>query len=456
MVRRREISLDRFLLAVVLLAYLAGQLLIGTYLPADGKLHFDTPADIDFLYYAGILNQMKVDFPPQNPAYGGVPLSQSFVQYYPTMLVSLFTNPYLAMRVANLLMLALLALVLKRYFSPGWGLGLVIIGAGSVGFGLINSLGIDLVARGFNHFPFFIAAIVALFERKRVWLRWGSLFLLGWFHSYLALLTLLYLGAVVIIERFGRRAIIDGAICALGLASASIIITGAADKAFYFPLVEGFGFSLQDLWMHAVPAVVLCALSGNGRLLSLCGIALVFGALFHYNPFFPIFMLYFAAALAAIETFQRGGYRRATATGAAILLLIGFLINGYGKYNPCQGHYLPHLDQAYAKAGEWLAANTPSRAVILVAPLLSDWSCRLMETRAVYLGFPPHVAHLGIDWRERAQKTANYFSYPAVYIVETGYVVYGPNERKVFPSFGLKGDPVYRDEQVTIWKNPVR
>ncbi len=456
MVRIREISLDRLILVVVLLIYLAGQLLIGTYLPADGRLHFDTPADVDFLYYAGILNQMKVDFPPQNPAYGGVPLSQSFAQYYPTMLISLFTNPYLAMRIANLLMLALLALVLKRYFSPGWGIGLAIIGAGSVGFGLINSLGVDLVARGFNHFPFFIAVVVALFERKRVWLRWGALFLLGWLHSYLALLILPYLGAVVIIERFRRPAIIDGAICALGLASAAIITTGVADRSFYFPLVEGFGFSVKDIWMHAAAAVILCALSRSGRLLTLCGIALVFGALFHYNPFFPIFMLYFAAALAAIEVFRCGGYRRATAIGAAFLLLIGFLINSYGKYDPRQGYYLPHLDQAYAKAGQWLAANTPPRTVILAAPLLSDWNCRLMENRAVYLGFPLHVAHLGIDWRERAQKTVNYFSYPAVYIVETGYVVYGPNERKAFPSFGLKGDPLYRDEQVTIWKNPGR
>jgi hypothetical protein len=63
---------DLVLFLMVLALFMAGQFLIGSYLPEDGSFHYDAPADVDFLYYAGIINQMKHGFPPQNPAYGGV------------------------------------------------------------------------------------------------------------------------------------------------------------------------------------------------------------------------------------------------------------------------------------------------------------------------------------------------------------------------------------------------
>ena len=192
-----HIIIDSLFFALVVAVYIIGQILIGAYLPADDSYYYDAPADVDFLYYAGIVNQMKYSFPPQNPAYGGVPLSQSFVQYYPVVALSLVMSPYVAMRILNLVYLILLALVLRRYFPRGWGIGLAIITAGSIGFGLINSLGIDLIARGFNHFPFFIAFFVAVFEKRHAWLRYGCLFLLGWLHSFMALLALLFLAGEI-------------------------------------------------------------------------------------------------------------------------------------------------------------------------------------------------------------------------------------------------------------------
>ncbi len=72
---------------------------------AQGDLGEDAPADVDFLYYAGILQQMSHSFPPQNPAYGGESLSQSFIQYYPTVFAAMVMNPYLAMRLMNLVFL---------------------------------------------------------------------------------------------------------------------------------------------------------------------------------------------------------------------------------------------------------------------------------------------------------------------------------------------------------------
>lgn len=449
--RKSYIFIDLIFLILVLAVYITGQALIGAYLPADGEFHYNTPADVDFLYYAGIINQMKYSFPPQNPACGGVPLSQSFIQYYPVVALSLVMSPYVAMRILNLIYLILLALVLRRYFPRGWGVGLAIITAGSVGFGLINSLGVDLIARGFNHFPFFIAFFVAVCERKIHWLRYSCLFLLGWLHSFSALLALLYFAGIAVADRPDRDRVIDTVICFLGLASAASITLGVADKPFYFPFVEGFRVDLTDLWMHAVLPLVLVIFARDRRTYILFSVAFIFGLLFHYNPFFPVFMLYIAGGWAAMEIYARGSETTAAAYAVAGTLFIGFIVAAIGKYNPNNGNFVPHLDREYAGAAQWLKQNTPPESVLLTTILEPDWDCRLMETRAVYLGFIPHVAHLGIDWRNRAEKILTFFRKPPVYMSETDYVVYGPAERKVFPNFRLDWSPVYSDENVTIW-----
>lgn len=451
---KREPSsrIDIFLFILVLAVYLTGQALIGTYHPQRGTFHFDAPADVDFLYYAGIIAQMKHSFPPQNPAYGGVPLSQSFLQYYPTVLVSLAVNPYTAMRILNVVYLLLLAALLRRYFPRGWGVGLAILAAGSVGFGLINSLGIDLVARGFNHFPFFIAFTVGLFETEKKWLRYICLCLLGWLHSFSALLALLYFAVTVVTQRLSRSSIIDAVLCLAGLASAAAITMGVADKPAYFPFTEGFGADLTDLWMHAVPALILSILAGKVRIYILFLVAFLFGLFFHYNPFFPVFILYYAAGWAGLEVCRARTRYRLVPPAVAGLLLAGFLYAAYEKYDPRQGNSVPHLDYSYAGAARWLADQTPSEAVVVTVPPGPDWNCRLMEVRALYLGFIPHVAHLGIDWRERAEKIISFFRKPSVYMAETTYVVYGPNERKLFPDFRLDTAPTYMDREVRIWK----
>ena len=450
--QKRNWGVDSAFALAVLIIYLGGQVLIGTYLPTDRSLHFDAPADGDFLYYAGIINQMKHSFPPQNPGYGGITLSQSFVQYYPTVLASFVMNPYLAMRVVNIMLLLALAYVLRRYFPKGWGIGLALVTASSIGFGLINSLAVDLVARGFNHFPFFIALTVALFEQKNRWLKYVCLFLLGWLHSFSALIVFVYFVAVFLFHRFKKPELADSLICLAGLLTAAGITAGVADKPPYFPFVEGFGISLRHVWMHAVPAALLVASAGNARITILAGVAFVYALLFHYNPFFPVFMLYFAGGWGGMELVRNRRMSLGAPVVLAAILFIGFLYSSQTKYDPRNGQFAPHFDQDYAQAGEWLEKNTAADAVLLTAPLESDWNCRLMETRAVYLGFPPHIAHLGIDWRQRAQKILNYYRKPSVYMAETDYVVYGPNERNLFPDFSLDERPVYRDGLVAIWK----
>jgi len=450
---RRDVkfSPDRTFFILAVLLYAAGQLFIGSINPEEGTFDFTAPADIDFLYYAGIIDQMQHSLPPQNPAYGGEPLSQSFVQYYPAVLLSFIVNPYVAMRILNFAYLFLLTAVLRRYFRRGWGAGCVVIAAGSVGFGLINSLGVDLIGRGFNHFPFFIAFAVALFERDNRRLRYVCLFLLGWLHSYSALLALLFFVGDAAAARFSREKIIDAGLCLLGLASAGIMALGVADKPFYFPFVEGFRIEISHLWMHAVPALILAVLARNIRVVILAGFAFLFGLFFHYNPFFPVFMLYFAAGWAVMEIILFRESLKVISYAAAVILLAGFVIGTVEKYNPYEGRFVPISDTAYAGARRWIDENTPADAVLLAVPVQPGYVSRLMEARAVYLGYPPHVAHLGIDWRLRGQNIVTYFRNPPVYMAETDFVVYGPAERKLFPGFRLEKAPVYRDEHVMIW-----
>lgn len=437
---------------VVLVLYLVGQVLIGSYLPDDGTWHFDAPADHDFMYYAAIIDQMKHAFPPQNPGYGGVPLSQSFLQYYPTVAVALIFNTYLAMRIINILYLLLFTLVLRRYFPRGWGVGLSMLAAGSVGFGLLNPLGIDLIARGFNHFPFLIALLAALFETEKKWIGYLCLFLLGWLHSFMAFLVFLYLVVILVAQRFDRSALYRAASCFAGLIAAASITLGIADKPFYFPLIEAFRFDLTNLWMHALPALILVVGANRPRIYFMFLVAFIFGMFFHYNPFFPVFILNFTAAWAAMDIIRSRPALGLLPLTMAVLMLAGFIIYGYNKYDSRKGRYVPLIDRHYAAASEWLEKNTPHDAVLLTAPCQPEGTCRLMETRALYLGFFPHVAHLGFDWFKRGEKIIYYFRNPSVYMAESDYIIYGPIERYLFPNFRLEESPVYQDDRVKIWK----
>lgn len=454
MIRQAYIRNASMLLVVaVFFAYFVGQIFIGTYLPASESFHFDAPADGDFLYYAGIINQLKVSFPPQNPAYGGVPLSQSFISYYPAVLLSWLFNPYLSMKILNLIYLVIFALVMRRYFISGWQVGLTVIVAGSVGFGLVNSLGVDLVARGFNHFPFFIALLFALFEKKNRFIRYASLFALGWLHSYSAAIIAIYLFGRTGWFRFNKSDILDSIICLAGLATALSLAGGVADKPFYFPLVEGVGVDLSNLWMHALAMIIPVLWSRKMEVYLLFVTSFIIGCYFHYNPFFPVFLIYFSGGwgLAVVQS-ERQSAKLAPVLLAG-LLFIGFVAGSYDKYNPLKGAYQPILDDYYLNATQWIDKNCPNDAVILTVPNEAGKVSRLMEVRAVYLGAYPHVAHLGLDWEKRGEKIVDYFLNPAVHIDNIDYLLYGPLEQGLFPNFYPGRPPIFDDGNVKIWKN---
>lgn len=446
--------LDIVFFIIAFTAYLGGQFLIGTYSVGTAQFLLSAPSDADFLYYAGIIKQMQIAFPPQNPAFGGIVLGQSFFQYYPVALLSILVNVYYSMKIFNLLYLVLFATILRRYFPTGWGVGLIIITAGAVGSHITNSLGIDLVARGFNHFPFFILALIGLFEKKRS-VRLVALFFLPLVHSFLALLFILGLILFLLARKFDRKLMPDILFCGLGFVSAILLMWGGTDKSLIELLTSSFGISLEFIWAHGLVAAVVIIGARDLRITLLAIASFLFGVLFHYYSFFPVFMINFLGGLAAMKIYSRSGKLAYLSVATAVILLIGFSFAMVNKYNPTAGDYYPHPDSSYKNAAKWLDKYTPGDAIILTIPIGRDWDCRIMEVRALYLGLVQHVVNLGVEWEARGQLISAYYHNPSGTRISADYVIFGPNEKRLFPDFRISREPSYKDKEVTIWKiNP--
>lgn len=443
--------LDVIFFAVTLLAYIAGQFLIGTYSVEASQFLLSAPSDADFLYYAGIIKQMQVSFPPQNPAFGGIVLGQSFFQYYPVALVSLIINVYWVMKIFNVLYLLVLAALLRRYFSVGWGMGLIFMTAAAVGSEITNALGIDLIARGFNHFPFFILATIGLFEKKQSW-RHAALFFLPLMHTFLGFLFVAGLALFLIVRKFDRHLMRDVIFCTVGFIPAILLMLGGTDKPLYELLTGSYGISFQFIWSHALVATIMIVIARDLRLTLIAVVSLIVGTMFHYYSFFPVFMLNFMGGLAAIKVFSKGGRIAYVPAVMALLLFVGFNFTAVEKYGLKAGNYYPHIDHSYRGAADWLDKNSPGDAVILALPMNPKWSCRLMEERAIYLGLVQHVATLGIAWEPRGQEILDYYSNPQFNEISADYVIWGPDEKQYFPGFKLYDQPLYEDKEVTIWK----
>lgn len=452
-VRQTSRYINILFFILVVLIYAVGQFYIGTRLPDDSEFHFDAPADADFLFYAGILKQLTAGFPPQNPAFGGVVLSQSFIQYYPTAILAQFIGPYAAMRIFNFVYLLIFAFLLRRYFSKSWGIGLAVICAGSVWALAINAVGVDLIARGFNHFPFFILLIIGLFEKKFNYLRWIALFLLGSVHTYMAFLVLLALAVLALMDKFKKRSVIDVIVCACGFIPGALMTASVATRPFYFPFTNAVNLSLRSVWPHALAGLAAAYFVRDRRVLVFLFVPLVYGFIFHYNPYFPVFIVNFATGWAFMFIADKGKIPGIYVALATLLLITGYGFAVVNKYNPNVGDYFPRSDSEYRAAAQWLEENTPEDAVVMTLILADSWRTRLMETRAAYLEVPNMVNHLGINTAPRIDQIFSYFRNPMRTLVDADYVVYGPYEQYYFPGFQISNrPPVYRDSTVAIWK----
>jgi len=444
----RRINLAVFVLIIVV--YIIGQFLIGTYHPDKKEFIFNAPADTDFLYYAAIANGVFNGFPPQNPAFYGEKLTQPFIQYYPLGVLSKFVNPYNGIRILNVVYLIIFGMLLKRFFPENFGAAIVVLFAGS-SFGVqLNSLGIDLISRGFTHAPFFLLLTYAMFGKVPK-LRSAAIFLCSFINGYMMLMIIPAIAVWFVLER-KKELLYIGIAGVMGVILAGLFITSSASgKPFYFVFTESFRFGPLEILKHAIPAIIFVVLMRSMPATILTIVAIIFGSLFHYNPFFPIFTVYFAAAVAIMHGAPRFFNIQSFIYPALLLLFVGFLTEAWQKFDPDRRAYVPMTDESTNKAIQWAKENTDSDACFLALTADAADVALIMEDRPVYLGAIGHIAHLGLNWQPRYDSTNLAFMGKGIPGV-VDYIFYGPVERKYFPHAAFGHPEVYRDDHVAIYK----
>ncbi len=436
------------LFAVILCVYLAGQLLIGTYHPEDRRFVFDAPSDVDFLYYGAIANTLLNTFPPENPSFAKVKLTQPYVQFVPAALLAKVLDPFSAFRILNIAYLLLFWLVLKKLFVARYGPALVILFAASSFPVSVNALGVDFIARGFTHVPFFLLLTLGLFGKRR-WLYTASMFLASLVNGYLMLIAVLFLLMVIVWER-NRDDVYRLAAAVAGLGVAALIITSeVVDKPFYFLFTEACYLNPSEILTHALPFLVLAGFYRHRRMTILLAAAVIVGSFIHYNPFFPVFMVYYAGAQLLGVGRERYRWSRWIAALMVTAMAASFGQFAFQKYDPHTGGYVPRYDHRLDKATAWVLENTRRQAVFLALMADGHDLALIALERPVYLGYAGHVSHLGLSWQPRANATIRAFTTGSA-PPEVDYIFYGPVEKKYFPEATLPVDVVYEDEEVTI------
>lgn len=436
--------------AGIVLLYLFGQAVIGTYDPSEDRFYFDAPADVDFLYYGAITTTVLDNFPPQNPAFAGVKLTQPYMQFYPVAILAKLINPYNAMRLLNIVYLVLFGFLLKKYFPGRYGIALIMLFAAST-FGVtINAAGVDFIARGFTHVPFFILLTMALYDddlKRRIL----SLAVAALINGYVMLMILPFLGIVVLVERKREwLVLLATGVIATGL-STLFIASEMMTRPWHFILTESFRFNPLDIIKHAAPFLVLSAFYHEWKMLILLATAGLFGMFIHYNPFFPVFLIYFAGAMLIANGQARFPKSEFLAGAFAVILLVGFVIAESQKYNPEAGNYIPRHDERLLGAVAWLTEHT-DRATVVAALTADEHDLALvMDKRPVYLGYIGHLGHLGLDWQPRYDNTMKLFT-SGIAPSGVDFVFYGPVERTYFPNAVLSFDTAYTDGSVTLYR----
>lgn len=435
---------------VILILYIVGQMLIGTYHPGEKKFVFDAPSDVDFLYYGAIINSLLDNMPPENPAFSGVKLTQPFIQYYPAALLAKVFNPYSSIRILNLVYLVLFWMLLKNIFPDRYGIPLAVLFASSTPAAFINASGVDFIARGFTHLPFFLLITLALFGRN-LRLRTVSTLLAALINGYLMLIILPYLLIMAIWQR-KREDIYILASSLVGLAAAALIVSSAAtEKPFYFIFSESFRFSPWEILRHATPFLILAFFYRNKRMLTLLVVAVAFGSLIHYNPFFPVFMVYFSGAMLVAGGERRNRLANITAYVIVAILFVSYLFSAYDKYNPREGRYYPRYDSRLDGAINWVSENTGQGDAFMALTVEQSDIGLIMQHRPVYLGYIGHVSHLGLNWEKRYDNTIKTYRMGQA-PDGIDYIFYGPTERKYFPNAHLPYREAYRDSSVSIFR----
>ncbi len=447
---KKKFDYTLFIFIALICIYIIGQFLIGTYNPTKNEFVYDAPADADFLYYAAIINCVTDAFLPENPALAGVKLTQPFIQYYPAVILSKIVGPYNAIRLLNLIYLILFGYVLRRFFPDKYGLPLILIFAASTYSTYINSLGIDLISRGFTHAPVFILLFIALFG-KSIKTRAVSIFIAALLNGYIMLMVLPFLLIWFLYKKQKDFLYLLGA-GVLGIIIASLfVMSEAVEKPVYFIMAESFKFAPLEILKHATPIIILAVLYRHIQSYILLSFAILFGAFIHYNPFFPVFLVYFSGAMMLADGKPAYEKSKLISTVLVGILSICFLFLTYQKFDPVNKNYFPRYDDKISKSIEWIENNTNSNSTFAAVNADQNDLVLIMQYRPIYLGPIELVAHLGLNWQPRYQAIMQLYKFGQV-PDGVDYIYYGPVEQKYFPGMKLSRPIVYQDQFVTIYK----
>lgn len=439
----------------------AAQCLVGTIGGSESAWRMDRPYYADYWYYAGLAQALLTDFPPHNPVFAGRLLSQYNFHLAPLAALSLVMSPYLAMRLLNVLYGVLLLLLLRRYLPHSFGLaGLCILATAPLYYRL-NPLSIDLMTRGFHHAPFLLLAVAAMLETQRPILKGAAIFLLPWAHGLMALSFTPMVGFACRSQWQPYWLVLTGGFISAG--AGVWLISGGESGG---ELLQSLGWRPLEPLLHLFPLIIPLLYVRRSLWLIGAASAWLMAAVVGWNRFYFLFGLNFALAMASVEAVLSDSRQKRNAAAVCIVAaIVGAVIGGYRQLYAHE----PYDRRPVAAALAWIKSNTPRNAVFLQAPapavlLDNDEPYRrggfgywLLETRPLFIAYPPWATTIGLPGGLRAMGAVAYFQGEAPLPQGIDYVFYGPMEQAWFPSFSPRSaTTVYRDEHVIIFKNDRR
>jgi hypothetical protein len=457
------------LAGVVLAIYLAGQLLIGTISPEDGSYRLTNPMHMDFVYYISMANQIVADFPPQNPSYGGVAQTQPWIHFIPVTILSEFINPYLTLKVLNVFYAICFLLIMRKYVPDTWGmLSFLFLCTSTIFYSYghsatplmkhladssrFNPASIDLLARAFTHMPFFILFVVALFEKRRLWLAVLCSAALGWIDGLMALAVFFGFLFHVMWKRDFRTAVLTAAMF-IGIVTFALNFGHKGTHIIDF-FVKNIRFDPWKPIVHVYLFAPLFIWARDSEKWSLFASSFLLCCFVQVHSYHFIFVLNLATAFLVIDSLKRAPERVGTFFRVAVCVGFSmFLLYALAKYNPTHpvDPYAPIQKELHNASLNWIQKNTHRKAIFLILPpaIITDVPL-VQQERTVYLGYKAFAEFLGIATKER-EKNA-YMAYKKGHIPKNvDYIYYGPRESHAFPEFSTSLPVVYKDDHVIIY-----
>lgn len=448
--------MNRICLLVVILVYIAGQFFIGAFSPIEKGYFPDAVFHMDFLNYAAILKQFYTSFPPPNPNFGGIPLTQSWLHHIPGALLSQFISPILSIRIFNFLWIIAFILALRRYFPRDFGILAFLLLCISTPGWCVNPLSLDLIIRSFHHTPVFLFLLIVLFEKSR-FLRCIAALLLPWLHGLLALAVFPFFILDTIFIR-NREKIFSLLFLTIGIYTYAVFLTrfSAENQIAFF--LQKISFKPEEPLTHVLPFIPFLIFCREKRWWLMGGVGFILSSLVQWNNYYFIFVLNVAVALAIIDSLKYllPLFKRALVM-VVIICFIFFIDDLCHKYDPqarAQDPYRAYLGTKYKPALDWISKNTTSKDVFLIYPPDNIQSIPfVMEIRPVYLGWAGFAETLGLKASTRKEKAISFYRGKEIEN-NIKYIFYGPLEKNHFSDFDSSGYPeVYKDNLVSIYKN---